>query len=130
MEKGTQPVPLKLAVDKDPVDGAAIETREFTRGISVVMGKALTFPIPRNVYGRFTVLAGLHPELGAKGRVEFTVLGDGKPLTTVTLNGTDPAKLLTCDLTGISEIQLTAKGRGLDPKANYAIWGEPRVGKR
>ncbi|WP_009958000.1 NPCBM/NEW2 domain-containing protein [Verrucomicrobium spinosum] len=130
MEKGTRPVPLKLAAPAATRDNAPAETRELTRGISVVMGKTLTFPLPKNVYGRFTVLAGLHPELGARGRVEFTVLGDGKPLGSVTVNGTDPAQLMTCDLTGISSLQLLAKGRGLDPKANYAIWGEPRVGKR
>ncbi|WP_038162146.1 NPCBM/NEW2 domain-containing protein [Verrucomicrobium sp. BvORR106] len=130
MEKGTRPVPLKLIAPGPTGDGTTTETRELARGISVVMGKTLTFPLPKNVYGRFTVLAGLHPELGAKGRVEFTVLGDGKPLTSVTVNGTDPAQLMTCDLTGVSSLQLLAKGRGVDPKANYAIWGEPRVGKR
>ena len=93
------------------------------------MGKTLTFLLPKNVYARFTVLAGLHPELGAKGRVEFTISGDGKVLSTVILNGTDPAKLLECDVTGVAELQLALTSRGVDAKSNYAIWAEPTLVK-
>ena len=93
------------------------------------MGKSLSFLLPKDVYARFTVMAGLHPELGAKGRVEFMVSGDGKPLMTVVLNGTDAAKLLECDVTGVTELQLTLTSRGVDAKSNYAIWAEPTLVK-
>lgn len=126
LEGGTKEVPLKLRIAKD---GGAME-QEFTKGISAGMGKPLTFPLPRDVYQRFTVLAGLHPELGAKGRVEFTINGDGKPLATATLGGEDPAQLLDCDLTGVSQIQLVLTSKGLNPKSNYAIWAEPTLLKR
>jgi NPCBM/NEW2 domain len=76
------------------------------------------------------VLAGLHPELGEKGRVEFTINGDGKPLTSIVLNGTDPARLLECDVTDVSQLALTMTSRGLDPKSNYAIWAEPTLVKK
>ena len=118
---GKEDMPLKLCV--------GFSNQEFKNGISAGMGKALTFLLPRDVYARFTVLAGLHPELGAKGRVEFTINGDGRALTTVILNGTDPAKLLECDVTGVSELQLMLTSRGVDPKSNYAIWGEPTLVK-
>jgi hypothetical protein len=91
------------------------------------MGKSLTFVLPKGVFRRFTVLAGLHPELGAKGRVEFTIHGDGKPLTSITLNGTDAAQKLECELSGVSQLQLMLTGRGLDSKSNYAIWAEPSL---
>lgn len=118
---GTAEIPLKLCVGSS--------NREFKNGISAGMGKPLTFLLPKDVYSRFTVLAGLHPELGAKGRVEFTISGDGKVLTTVILNGTDPAKLLECDVTGVQELQLSLTSRGLDAKSNYAIWAEPTLVK-
>ena len=76
------------------------------------------------------MLAGLHPELGAKGRVEFTISGDGKVLTTVILNGTDPAKLLECDVMGVTEFQLALTSRGVDSKSNYVIWAEPTLVKK
>ena len=118
---GNKAMPLKLCVGS--------RNQEFENGISAGMGKPLTFLLPKDVYARFTVLAGLHPELGAKGRVEFTVSGNGKVLTTVILNGTDPAKLLECDVTGVAELQLALTSRGVDSKSNYAIWAEPTLVK-
>jgi NPCBM/NEW2 domain len=119
---GNKAVPLQLCVGS--------RNQEFENGISAGMGKSLTFLLPKDVYAGFTVLAGLHPELGAKGRVEFMISGDGKPLTTVILNGTDPAKLLECDVAGVAELQLTLTSRGVDAKSNYAIWAEPTLMKR
>ncbi|MBB5035106.1 hypothetical protein HNQ65_004714 [Prosthecobacter vanneervenii] len=116
---GSKAMPLKLRL--------ASGEKEFANGISAGMGKTLTFLLPKEVYARFTVLAGLHPELGAKGRVEFAVSGDGKPLRTITLNGTDPATLIECDVSGVSQLQLTLTSRGVDSKSNYAIWAEPTL---
>lgn len=82
-----------------------------------------------DVYQRFTVLAGLHAGLGDKGRVEFTILGDGKPLASAVVDGSEPAHAFDCDISGISQLQLTAVGRGTDPKSNYAIWAQPRLRK-
>lgn len=119
---GNKDIPLKLCVGSS--------NQEFKNGISAGMGKPLTFLLPKDVYARFSVLAGLHPELGAKGRVEFTISGDGKVLTTVILNGTDPAKLLECDVMGVTELQLALTSRGVDSKSNYAIWAEPTLVKK
>jgi hypothetical protein len=119
---GKEEIPLQLCV--------GFSNQEFKNGISAGMGKPLTFLLPKDVYGRFTVLAGLHPKLGEKGRVEFAVSGDGKVLSTVTLNGTDPAKLLECDVTGVMQLQLSLTSRGLDAKSSYAIWAEPTLVKK
>ncbi len=126
LEGGTKEMPLKLRIAQD----RGVVEKEFTEGISAGMGKILTYHVPKDVYQRFTVLVGLHPELGAKGRVEFTINGDGKPLATVTLGGEDSAQLLDCDLSGVSQIQLVLNSRGLNPKSNYAIWAEPTLIKR
>ncbi len=114
---GDKSMPLKLRI--------ASANKEFVNGISPVMGKSLTFLLPKNVFSRFTVLAGLHPELGAKGRVEFTITGDGKPLASATVNGSEPAHAFDCDIRTVAQLQLTANSRGLDAKSNYAIWAEP-----
>lgn len=114
---GTKAVPLKLK--------KGTEVKEFANGISAGMGKPLTFVLPKGVFRRFNVLAGLHPELGAKGRVEFKISGDGKELKTITLNGSDAAQRLECEVAGVSQLQLLLTGRGVDSKSNYAIWAEP-----
>jgi hypothetical protein len=86
--------------------------------------------VPVGVYQRFTVLAGLHPELGAKGRVAFTIKGDNKQLASATINGDEPAHLFDCDLTGVTQLQLVVTSRALHAKSNYAIWAEPTLVKK
>lgn len=118
MEGGARRLPIKLHISDT-------EEKTFTQGISTGMGKSLTFHLPKSVYKRFTVLAGLQSGLGAKGRVEFTLLGDGKPLGSAIVNGSDPAHRFECDVSTVSLLQLNTASRGLDAKSNYAVWAEP-----
>jgi hypothetical protein len=120
LEGGTKRTPLKLRVGKD---GGAGETL-IEAGISVGMGKPLTWQLPKGVYARFVALAGLQAGLGNKGRVEFSVLGDGKVLASAIVKGDEPAHAFDCDITGVRELQLAAMSKGLDPKSNYAVWGD------
>lgn len=122
---GNQARPLRLRVDGP----GGVAERDFSEGISAGMGRSLTFPLPKGVYTRFTVLAGLHPELGAQGRVEFTVSGDGKPLASVIIDGSQPAKAIECDVSGVSELRLTLTSRGPNAKSQYAIWAEPTLAR-
>jgi len=126
VEGGTKEVPLKLRIEKD----GGVAEQEFADGISVVMGRSLTYLLPTGVYLRFTVLAGLHPELGVKGRVEFTIKGDGKQLASATLGGDEPAHSFDCDLIGVTQLQLVVNSRGPDAKGTYAIWAEPLLVKK
>jgi hypothetical protein len=119
---GDKAMPLKLRTESGD--------KEFVNGISPVMGKSLTFLLPKEVYTRFTVLAGLHPDLGAKGRVEFTITGDGKPLASAIISGSDPAKPFECDVSHVDQLALSVTSRGLDAKSNYAIWAEPTLLKK
>ncbi len=121
LANGNRPMPLKLRIEGPK----GTTNKEFTKGISAGMGRSLTFLLPENVYTKFTVFAGLHPELGAKGRVEFTIIGDDKPLESVIISGKEPAAFIDCDVTGVSQLQLKLTPRGLAPKSNYAIWAEP-----
>jgi hypothetical protein len=126
LEGGAKETPLKLRLEQD---GARVE-KVFANGVSVCMGKSLTYPVPVGVYRRFTVLAGLHPQLGAKGCVAFTIKGDGRQLASATVNGNEPAHLFDCDLAGVAQFQLAVASRGGDPKSNYAIWAEPTLVKK
>lgn len=126
LEGGKKAVPLRLRIAET---SGAVE-KDFTHGMSAGMGKTLTFPLPAGVYSRFKVYGGLHPTLGARGRVEFTIQGDGKPLATAIVNGSDPAHAFECDVSGVGQLQLTLTSRGLDSKSNYAIWADPVVVKK
>ncbi len=123
MKDGTHERPIRLRV----AQGDAIEEKEFAHGFSVGMGKPLTFHLPKGVYSHFHAQVGLQAGMGEKGRVEFTLLGDDKPLATAIVNGKDPAQTLECDVATVSMLQLSAVSRGLDPKSNYAIWAEPEL---
>lgn len=121
LEGGTKAVPIRLRIHERE---GAVE-REFAEGISPIMGRPLTYLLPKGVYQRFTVLAGLHPRLGAKGRVDFKVLGDGKPLASATLGGSEPAQSFDCDVAGVMQLQLVATSGGPEYKSHYASWAEP-----
>lgn len=125
LEGGTKIIPIKLRVN----DKEQVVEKTFTDGISTVMGRPLSWHLPKGVYKRFTVRAGLQAGIGDRGRVEFTLLGDGKPLDTATLNGTDAAHTFECDIATVSQLQLITAGKGLDPKSNYAVWAEPVLRK-
>lgn len=122
LAEGKRALPLRLKLDNGE--------REFANGISAGMGKALTFLLPQDVYTRFRVMAGLHPELGAKGRVEFTISGDGQVLQSAVLDGAEPARLLECEVLGVKRLQLMLTSRGIDAKSAYAIWAEPALLKK
>lgn len=126
MEGGVKAVPIRLRV----ADGGSVIERQFSEGISTGMGKALTFHLPKGVYQRFTAFAGLQSGIGDKGRVEFTVLGDGKPLASAIVSGMDAAHAFDCDVSATSLLQLNVVSRGLDPKSNYAVWAEPVLAKK
>ncbi|MGB0583269.1 MAG: NPCBM/NEW2 domain-containing protein, partial [Limisphaerales bacterium] len=126
MEKGTKAMPIKLRVAGKDGD---VSEKLFAEGISTGMGKALTFHLPKGVYRRFTSAAGLQSGIGDKGRVEFTVLGDGKPLVNAIVGGSEPARNIACDIGGVAHLQLKVVSRGPDAKSNYAVWAEPVLAK-
>lgn len=123
LEGGSNAVPLKLRVSEN----GGVVVKEFAAGIGTGTRSALTYLVPAGVYQHFTVLAGLHPELGAKGGVEFAIFGNDKKLASVALTGDQPAHRFDCDLAGVTNLQLVATAHGGDPKCNYAIWAEPRL---
>lgn len=123
LEGGSNAVPIKLRV----AENGGVVVKEFASGIGTGTRSSLTYLVPAGVYRHFSVLAGLHPELGAKGGVEFAIFGNDKKLASIALTGDQPAHRFDCDLAGVTNLQLVATGKGGDPKANYAIWAEPRL---
>ncbi len=126
MDGGTKPVPIKMRIAGE----SGVMEKEFADGISTGMGKALTFHLPKGVYQRFTAHAGLQTGIGEKGRVEFIILGDGRPLATAIVSGTDTSHAFDCDVSAVSLLQLNAVSRSLAPKSNYAVWAEPVLTKK
>jgi hypothetical protein len=123
---GSNAVPLRLNVEED---GRSV-VKQFASGIGTGTRSVLTYLVPLDVYQRFTVLAGLHAELGTQGKVVFEILGNGKSLARVgPLSGDMPAKLIDVGLAGVTNLQLVATGAGGDAKSNYAIWAEPHLVK-
>lgn len=126
LEGGKKAVPIVLRVEQQP--GVIVE-KTFADGISAGMGRPLTYLLPAGVFRRFTVFGGLHPRLGAKGRVEFTITGDGRTLATAVVAGNEPAHSFDCDVSAVARLQLALTPRGLDSKSNYAAWAAPLLVK-
>lgn len=95
-------MPLKLRIEAVGEGGGE---KEFARGISAGMGRSLIFLLPKGCIQRFKVLVGLNHELGKKGKVVFTIVGDGKELISRTHAGVDPAAALECDVSGLAQIE-------------------------
>ena len=97
LEGGTKPMPLRLRLQAKE---GIVET-VIANGISTGMGKPLTWHAAEGcVSDASRCSPDFRSGFGDKGRVEFTVLGDGKPLATSTVNGTDPAHAFECDICG------------------------------
>ncbi|HPO38691.1 MAG TPA: NPCBM/NEW2 domain-containing protein [Kiritimatiellia bacterium] len=124
LRDGKTAVPLALRVSE-----AGRETiRVFEHGVGVGTRSVLTYLIPKDVYARFQVSAGLHAELGGSGHVRFEILGNGKRLADLSpVQGTMPAHTLDLPLAGITNLQLIATSAGGDGSGNHAVWGAPRL---
>ena len=125
LEGGTKRAPFRLRIAHE----SGVVEKEFADGISAGAGKPLTWVLPQGVYRQFAAKIGLQAGIGDKGRVEFSVISDGKALVSATVNGTDPAQEIHCDITGVTRLQLSTTSRGLDAKSNYALWIEPVLKK-
>ena len=51
----------------------------------------------------------------------------GVTLQSATISGTEPARLLECDLSGVTQLRLSLTSRGLDSKSNFAVWAAPTL---
>ena len=122
---GTEPKPLVLRVKQD----GQVSEQTFERGIGTGTRSVLTWLVPDGVFSRFTVVGGLHAELGGAGHVTLQVVGEGQPLETLELTGDQPAHRFDCPLEGITRLQVVAQSAGGDGMGNYVVWGAPTLVK-
>jgi hypothetical protein len=101
-------------------------TRVFEKGIGVHSRSSLSF----DVDDRYDVLAatiGIDAETDGKGDCIFTVLGDGQPLFTQQMKGSDAARDISIPLGGVKQLTLLVEpGADLD-LADHADWCDVRV---
>lgn len=77
---------------------------------------------------RFTGTVGVDDEVGQRGSVVFTIVGDGKTLwESGVLRGGDPAKEVSVDLHGINKLLLLVGDAGDDINYDHADWADGRI---
>lgn len=101
-------------------------TRVFEKGIGVHSRSLLTFAAE----GKYAVLAatiGIDAETAGKGDCVFTVLGDGQPLFTKQMKGSDAPHDLSVPIAGVQQVTLLVEpGADLD-LADHADWCDARL---
>jgi hypothetical protein len=126
LRDGEHEEPLRLRVAEE---GAAAAVREFSEGIASGGRSTLTYGLPHGVFSRFQAWVGMQVDLGAEGAADFTVLGDGRVLAQVGVEGAQVAVRVDCAVSGVRQLQLVTAGRGALPKKNYTVWGGPTLVK-
>jgi hypothetical protein len=103
----------------------ALGSRVFEKGIGVHSRSLLTF----DAEGKYDVLAaaiGIDAETAGKGDCVFTVLGDGQPLFTRQMKGSDAALDISVPIAGMQQVTLLIEpGADLD-LADHADWCDVR----
>ena len=123
LREGNVPVPIRLVTPDSTLGDTPLE-----EAVAVGTRSTLTYAVPRGVYDRLEVWAGLHAELGAGGNVVFEIKGgDGKTLGKTQVRGDQPARRLSAPLAGQSRVQLVTTAGSPDSTSNYAVWGQPRL---
>jgi hypothetical protein len=105
------------------LDGAA-----YARGIGMHVATRMAFDLGGD-YGTFRARVGVDDAAGPGGCVVFSVLCDGREAArTDPLSGSDPARDLTVDVTGVQRLELRAEaGDPLAISGNLAVWAGARV---
>ena len=90
----------------------------------------MTWILPRNVFRRFTALAGMHAVLAVGGAAEFRVLLDGSPVwSSGRMTVEDEAVPVIVELGSASTITLKVldANNGSSFWQNHAYWGRPEL---
>jgi len=106
--------------------------RTFKTGINVLPWRGrsqLNYRLLPGAYRRLAVLAGLHPDIGARGRVCFKIVGDGKTLyESGPVTGRESARNIQIDIARVKILSLLVEDRQAEPadfRFNSAVWAEP-----
>ncbi|MEX2177027.1 MAG: NPCBM/NEW2 domain-containing protein [Pirellulaceae bacterium] len=101
-------------------------SRTFDKGLGVHSRAALTFAAGRE-YATLAAVIGIDAETAGKGDCVFTVLGDGQPIFSKRMKGTDPPQDIQVDIGKFEQVTLLVEpGADLD-LADHADWCEARM---
>lgn len=101
-DRGFDDAPLKL-------DG-----KEFRKGLALASRTQLVYRLP-DTFRLLRATAGIDDTTRESGSVFLTIKGDGKLLWEGEVRGTEPAKSLELDLSGVRRVEILADyGEGLD----------------
>jgi len=126
LEKGQRLRPLELLV---PRDGTVRKT-VFAKGIGAGTQTRVSYALPERVFDRFECWLGIHPDLGAEGKVAFRIYADGEAVfNSGTMAGGEPARRVVLPLTSVQVLSIVVESRNDKRGHNYAIVAEPELFK-
>ena len=105
----------------------SIGGKSFTNGVGTHAESSVTITL----YGaakRFTAQVGVDDEVGEKGTVEFSIIGDGKTLwTSGRMKGGEPAKSVDVDLAGRKRLTLLVEDSHDGNGSDHADWAQSTI---
>ena len=110
-------------------DGHPITIRgtEYAKGLGVHADSDVAFYLGGKCT-RFTATAGLDDEIAPDGSVSFSVVADGKTVTTTpVVTGTSAAVPLDVDVTGADQLDLVVKDGGDGNAHDHSDWADARL---
>lgn len=105
----------------------SIAGRKFEHGVGTHAASRIRINLGGNAE-RFLAQVGVDDGAGGQGSVEFIVMGDGRVLwKSGVLKGTEAAKLLDVNVTGVRTLDLRATDGGDGASHDHADWAEARI---
>ncbi|THF85839.1 hypothetical protein E7T09_15085 [Deinococcus sp. KSM4-11] len=114
--------------EQDVNDGHTLTLggQTFAKGLGVHADSTIKYALNAQC-STFSASIGIDDEVGKLGRASFQVLGDGKVLaTSAELTGTDSAKALSVNVSGVKELTLNVL-KGATTYYDHADWADAKV---
>ncbi|OGV51502.1 MAG: hypothetical protein A2017_01650 [Lentisphaerae bacterium GWF2_44_16] len=99
--------------------------KKFKKGIATGAPFRIDYILPEHVYNSLSSLAGMHSRLGAKTKVKFKVIGDGKLVQEEICLPPNGVCNFTASIAGIRELSLITELVNCDmfnTNNNHALW--------
>ena len=115
--------------ERDAADGGPLSIRgtEYAKGLGMHAVGEVVVELD-GTHRRFAATVGVDDEVGGRGGVVFEVLADGAAVaTTEVLRGTDAARHLEVDVTGVRRLTLRVTDGGDGVDFDHADWADARL---
>ncbi|MEU9121062.1 NPCBM/NEW2 domain-containing protein [Streptomyces sp. NPDC048506] len=123
-QNGWAPVRLNRSIDGRPL---TIQGTSYPEGLGAHAFSEITYHLG-GACSALSVDVGIDDEVGANGSVVFQIYRDGTKLADSGLMTVDqPAKHLTADLTGGTELRLVVTDGGNGNNSDHADWAGPLI---